>query len=110
MNTIADGFDNVFGKVLEKIHKKCHDRLPQNISSLNHQISDEKVLAITFCSELYDILGGDPKLIQIASEIPAVTSNSDFWKYFIFSYSGSRFETDDDTGIACLKICRVDAR
>jgi hypothetical protein len=39
-------------------------------------------LAITFCPEFYDIFGGDRKLIKIQNEIPGITGNLDFAKYF----------------------------
>ena len=84
VNTIAERFNFMFSKALEKARKSVTIEYHKISRRLLMKFSEDKVLAITFCPEFYDILGGDPKLIKIANEIPAVTSNVDFAKYFRF--------------------------
>jgi hypothetical protein len=84
VNTLAERFNFMFEKALEKARKSVKIEYHKIARRLMIKFQEDKVLAITFCPELYHILGGDPKLIKVKNEIPAVTGNLDFAKYFRF--------------------------
>ena len=48
------------------------------------KLSHDKMIGITFCPDLYAILGGDLRMLTNKKEIPAITGNLDFAKYFRF--------------------------
>jgi hypothetical protein len=86
VNTMAERFNVMFGKALEKTKKSVTIEYHKIARRLLMKFQDDKVVAITFCPELYHILGGDPNLIdkKKPKEIPAVTGNLDFAKLFRF--------------------------
>jgi hypothetical protein len=83
VNTLADRFNFMFDKALgtKKTVKIEYHKIARRLLI---KFQENKVLAITFCPELYHILGGDPDMIDQKKprEIPAVTGNLDFGTYF----------------------------
>jgi hypothetical protein len=84
VNTIADRFNALFGKALEKAHKSVTIEYYKISHRLLMKFSESKVLAIQFCGELHDILGGDRNLFRAPNEPPYIGNNLDFAKHFRF--------------------------
>ena len=84
VTTLSTRFNTVFAKVLDKAKKSVTFEYNKVARRLMIKFSEDKLMAITFCPELYDILGGDLRLVKKKNEIPAMTSNLDFAKYFRF--------------------------
>jgi hypothetical protein len=85
VNILADRFNAMFEKALEKTKKSVKIEYHKIARRLLMKFSHDKVLAITFCPELYHILGGNPEMVKNhPTKMPPIGNNLDFAKHFHF--------------------------
>ena len=61
---LSTKFKTVFGKAMNKARKSVTFEYHKVARFLMIKFSEDEMIAITFCPELYDILGGDLRLLK----------------------------------------------